>query len=106
MFLGQLEQLVLLAVLQLGDGAHAIDIRRKISREAGREVARGSLYAALQRLERKGYLAWETEDSTPARGGIPRRLFRVSPEGIAVLNDAHRAITNLSKGLEPLLTTP
>ena len=104
MFLGQLEQLLLLAVLQLGEGARAIDIRKLISSETGRDVPRGSLYAALQRLEKKGFLDWETEESNPARGGIPRRRFRVTADGVAVLNASHRAILNLSRGLETLLS--
>jgi DNA-binding PadR family transcriptional regulator len=100
--LGEFEQLVLLAILQLEEGAYAADIRREIEERADRSVSRGALYATLDRLEQKAYLRWETETSTPARGGIPRRRFIVTPTGIEALRASLEAILRLSRGLEAL----
>ncbi len=102
-FLGEFEHLVLLAVMQLGDAAHAIGVRRRIEERAGRSVARGALYGTLSRLEDKGFLGWQVEGSSPARGGIPRRRFTVTDDGVAALRTSQRAITRLSKGLESAL---
>lgn len=97
--LGEFEQLVLLAILRLREEAGASDIRHEIQDRARRKVSRGALYATLDRLERKGYLDWETESATPDRGGIPRRRFAVTPHGVEALRLSQEAILRLSRGL-------
>jgi DNA-binding PadR family transcriptional regulator len=101
--IGDFEQLVLLAVLQLGDTARAADVRARIESAAERRVSRGALYATLERLESKGLVDWTVEGTTPARGGIPRRRFRVTPAGLASLQRTQRALTRLSEGLGKVL---
>jgi PadR family transcriptional regulator, regulatory protein PadR len=101
--LGEFEQLVLLAVLQLGDDAYAVPVRGIIIERAGRDVARGALYTALERLEAKGLLTSRVGDPLPERGGRPRRYFSVTPQGLAMLRDARAAFANLSRGLESVL---
>lgn len=105
-FLGQFEQMVMLSLLQLGDEAHAISIRRHLADQAGHRVTRGALYRTLDRLESKGYLAWETDEPTAERGGHPRRRFFLTEEGLAALKDSHRAIAVLSRGLGSVLKEP
>lgn len=102
-YLGEFEQLVLLAILQLGTDARALDIRRELEEQANRATARGALYATLERLGSKGLLEWEVEDSTPTRGGLPRRRFIVTRAGLDALRFSRQAIANLSRGLEKLL---
>ena len=99
-FLGEFEHLVLLAVMQLKDDARALDLRTHLEERAERAVSRGALYATLERLERKGLLSWETEESTPARGGIPRRRFRATLEGLAAVRTSQRLIAKMSEGIE------
>jgi DNA-binding PadR family transcriptional regulator len=101
--LGEFEQLVLLAVLQLDAQAHAASVRRTIQEGARRRVTRGALYATLDRLTTKGFLDWDVEESTPARGGIPRRRFRVTKQGVAALRRSYHAVRTLSRGLEGVL---
>ena len=98
--LGEFEQLVLLAILQVRGRAGAANIRREIQEQAHRKVSRGALYATLDRLERKEFLSWQTESSTPARGGIPRRRFAVTSAGVEALRHSQQAILRLSRGLE------
>ena len=102
-FLGEFEQLVLLTLLQLGDGGYALPLRRELSRVAGRGVSRGALYRTLERLEQKRYLAWETEEDVPKRGGHPRRRFSVTQEGIRALRASRAALTELWSGVEEVL---
>lgn len=104
--IGEFEQLVLLAVLQLGDEAYAVPVRDLIVARAGRTVARGALYTALERLESKGLLVSRLGDPLPERGGRPRRYFTVTPEGLALLREARAAVANLSQGLESVLERP
>lgn len=101
--LGEFEQLVLLAVLQLDSDAHAATVRQTIEDGARRRVTRGALYATLDRLTTKGFLDWEVEESTPERGGIPRRRFRVTKSGVAALRRSYNALRTLSRGLERVL---
>ena len=89
--LGELEELTLLAVLSLADGAYGIVVQEVIERETGREVTLGAVYAALERMERKGLLRSGMSESTRERGGRRRRLFSVTGEGMRVLADVRRA---------------
>lgn len=102
-FLGEFEQMVLLAVLQLKAEAFAVGILEELDRRVGRSVSRGALYKTLERLETKGFLAWGTEEGPPERGGHPRRLFAVTPRGIAALQEARQALTRLWEGLDSVL---
>lgn len=103
MQLGDFEQLVLLAALQLGEGAVAADLKARIEGAAERSVSRGALYATLDRLGSKGLLAWAVEDAAPERGGIPRRRFHVTPAGVEAVRRSHRAVARLSEGLDDVL---
>ena len=89
--LGEFEELTLLAVLTLGDGAYGIVVQEVIERESGREVTLGAVYAALERLERKGLLRSVLADATGKRGGKRRRLFSVTPAGLRTLGETRRA---------------
>lgn len=102
-YLGEFEQLVLLAVLQLGTDARALDIRKELEEQANRPTARGALYATLERLVGKSFLEWEIEDSTPPRGGLPRRRFAVTKSGLEALRASREAVANLSRGLDGIL---
>lgn len=97
--LGELEYLVMLAVLQLEDGAGAVEIRELLRERARRSASRGTVYTTLDRLVRKGHLDWRTEEATPEGGGIPRRLFRVTAGGRRAVEQSARAIAQLSAGL-------
>jgi len=99
-YLGEFEQLVLLAILRLGDEAYAVPVREELARRAHRTVARGALYTALERLETKGLLRSRMSDPLPERGGRSRRYFRVTPPGLAALSDARAALLGLWQGLE------
>ena len=102
-FLGEFEQMVLLAVLQLSHEAFGPGISRELEKRAGRQVSRGALYATLDRLVRKGFLRWEIEAATSETRGNHRRRFTVTPEGVDELVAARQAFSNLSEGLEGVL---
>lgn len=101
--LGEFEQVVLLAVLRLGErGAYGVSIREEISERTKRKPAPGAIYTTLDRLERKGFVSSAVGEATPMRGGKAKRYYRVSARGQAALNRALSAFQNLSKGL-PIL---
>ena len=77
--LGEFEQIVLLAVLRLGDDACGVPIRQEIEKRTGRSLTVGALYRTFDRLEDKGYLTSSFSDPTAARGGRSRRYFKIAP---------------------------
>jgi DNA-binding PadR family transcriptional regulator len=99
-FLGEFEQMVLLSILQLREGAYAVAILRKLDERAGRSVSRGALYKTLERLEKKGFLEWGMEEGAPERGGHPRRSFTVTARGVAALQESRLALNRLWEGLD------
>lgn len=97
--LGEFEQVVLLAVLRLGDGAYGVTIRQEIAECTEREPAPGALYTTLDRLEEKGLVTSTYGDPTPERGGRAKRYFTVTSRGIRAVARAQRAYQRLLKGL-------
>jgi DNA-binding PadR family transcriptional regulator len=89
--LGDLEELMLLAVLRLGAHADGGGVRAELEERAARAVSVSTVYVTLMRLEEKGYArSWKGEP-TGERGGKARRHYEVSPEGLAAL-EAVRAV--------------
>ena len=89
--IGELEQLILLAILRLGPEAYGLSIARELESHAGRRLSRGALYTSLDRLETKGFLRWRLEPGGPERQALPKRVYSVLPSGVsrAALVAAH-----------------
>jgi PadR family transcriptional regulator PadR len=100
-YLGEFEQIVLLAILRLGDDAYGVPIRLDIEQRTGRALTVGALYRTLDRLEDKGYVSSAFSDPTPERGGRSKRYFRVKPIGLRTLRASHDALAAMWDGLEP-----
>jgi len=103
MALGEFEQLVLLAVLHLGDEAYGVEIVAAIEERTGRAVSRSSLYVTFDRLERKGYLVSDLRTGDDTRGGKLRRYVTVTRAGLAALRESREALLGMWQGLEPML---
>jgi len=101
-YLGELEQIVLLAVLRLGDAAYGVPILEQIERQTGRRLARGALYTALDRLEAKGCLRSRLGESLPERGGRARRYFTVTATALRALKASRQTLLRLWDGLEQI----
>jgi PadR family transcriptional regulator, regulatory protein PadR len=98
-FLGEFEQIVLLAVLRLGENAYGVTIRREIESCTRRAPAPGALYTTLDRMEEKGLVESWFGDPTPQRGGRAKRYFAVTKRGRAALVEAQRSYRKLLQGL-------
>ncbi len=101
--LGEFEQIVLLAVLRLGEGAYGAAITETIEHDAGRDVSVSAVHTTLDRLEQKGLVRSRMGDPTPQRGGKRKRHFEVKPAGVRALRASYRSIRRLARGLESLL---
>ena len=101
--LGDLEHLVLLAILRLGSDAYGIPILDEVSARSGREVSRATVYVALKRLEQKGLVSSRLGDSTPERGGRAKRFFKLKPSGLKALRESRAMFLSLWRDYESVL---
>ena len=97
--LGEFEQTVLLAILHVGDGAYGVPVTAEIVERTGREVSASAVYVTLRRLEKKGLVSSWMSEPMPERGGKPRRLVKVEPEGVRLLHATRARIEAMWKGL-------
>lgn len=94
--LGELEHLVLLAILSLGpEDAYGMRVRRALEQGAGRSPSVPTVYSALDRLEAKGLVQSRTGEATPERGGRAKKLFEVTPAGVAAVQDARAVLQRM-----------
>jgi len=101
-YLSDFELMILLALLHLGEEAYGVPISHEIEKRCGREVALGSVYAALDRLEEKGLVTSRLGDPTAERGGRAKRYFRVTDQGLRDVRETQRALIELWRGLPQL----
>jgi PadR family transcriptional regulator PadR len=101
-YLGQLELMVLLAVMRPARDAYGVLISREIAEKSGRDVALASVYAALERLERKGFVSSSLGEPTAERGGRARTYFKPTAAGLREAREAHGTLLRLSSGLSGL----
>jgi PadR family transcriptional regulator PadR len=104
--LGEFEQLLLLALAQLGPDASGLAVRELIELRTSRSISPGAIYTALQRLERRGFVSATLGDPTPQRGGKRRKLYRLRPAGARALEGMQAALARMSRGLRLKPTPP
>ena len=100
-YLGEFEQLVLLAVMRLGPKSYGVTIREEIETQSGRDVSLGAIYPTLDRLQEKGYVKSYVGEPTGERGGRSRRHFVLQPAGEEALRKSWEVLTALWDGYEP-----
>lgn len=98
--LGELEHMVLVAVLRLDDEAYGAAVAEEIERRTGRPVAGGSLYVTFDRLEAKGLLESRLGEPQPGRGGRGRRYLSVTGAGREAVRASRAALMALWRGIE------
>ena len=101
-YLGEFELLVMLAVIRLGEGAYGVPISREIEQHTGRDVAYGTVYATLERLQEKGLVSSNLGEATPQRGGRAKRYFRVTTKGLRTVRETKRSLTGFWKDVPAL----
>lgn len=94
-YLGEFEQIVLLALLKLKGNAYGARIRQLLLDEIDRDVVIGALYSTLERLEKKGMVSSHFGEATPQRGGRPKKYFIVSAKGEQALQRARMAMNKM-----------
>ena len=100
-FLGEFEEVVLLTVAILNEGAYGVTITQEIEQRSGRSVGFSTVHTTLQRLAEKGYLASQMGGATAERGGRRKRFFTVTAAGRRALQEVKQVRTDLWNALPP-----
>lgn len=99
-FLGEFEQLILLAVVRLKDAAYGIKIRDEIEARTGRDISIGSVYSAIDRMERRAFVSSQLGEPSSERGGRAKRFYRIERPGVAALHESQASLASLWDGVE------
>ena len=100
-YLGEFEEIVLLTVAVLGNGAYGVSITNELDEQSGRSVSLSAVHAALHRLEEKGMLSSYLGDATAERGGRRKRLFSVTAQGSQILHEIRSVRERLWSAIPP-----
>lgn len=98
-FLGEFEQVVLLALLRLKEQAYGAAIRQLLDEQINRDVAIGALYSTLERMEKKGLVTSKLGEATAERGGRAKRFFSVTAAGEGALKRSRSAMDTMWQGV-------
>src|SRR5262245_2344884 len=99
LYLGELEQLILLAMARLGDDAYGVTIRQTVADSTGRDITLGTVYKTLWRLEQKKFVSCWIADPTAERGGRRKKMYELSPLGKRALNQSLESLRRMTQGL-------
>jgi DNA-binding PadR family transcriptional regulator len=99
---GDLELLVMLALVRLDQNAYGVSIAREIAETGKRRVALGSVYAALERLEERGLVKSTLGEATPERGGRAKRYFQITGLGLRELQATRKALISMWQNIPSL----
>lgn len=104
-FLGDLEEIILLAIVGLDGESYGVPIYEKVEEERESFTSLGAIYAALDRLEQKGFVSSRLGEATAERGGRAKKYFKIEGEGMRALDEAERVRQSMRRvkiGLQPL----
>lgn len=104
--LGEFEQLILLALIRLGPDGYGVAVQREIQLRARRRIAFGTVYAALARLEVKGFAASRLGEPTAERGGRRKRYFTILPAGRRAVERTVQAMRRMTQGIDAVWEKP
>ena len=104
-YLGEFEQLLLWALLHVGEDAYGARIREVVEVRTDRAVSPGAVYTALDRLESRGLVSSWLGEPTAQRGGKRKRYYRLEPHGAELLRRSDAALGRMARGLRPKLQT-
>lgn len=101
--LGEVEHLILVALLHLDQESYGVPIMKEVAARTGRAIARPAVYIALKRLEAKGFVTSHVGEPTAERGGRSKRIFRLTKSGARQLRDAREAFVRMWADADHLL---
>jgi PadR family transcriptional regulator PadR len=101
-YLGEFEQLILLAIVRLGEEATGGAVRQIVADASQRTVWIGAVHTTLERLALKGMVSSRVMPADDERGR-PRKIYSLQPKGHAAIEHAYRTWVRMTRGLKPKL---
>jgi PadR family transcriptional regulator PadR len=101
--LGEFEQLLLFALLRVGEDAYGLTLRREIETRTSRVVSAGAVYTAMERLEARGFVSSVIGEPTPQRGGKRKKHYRLEQAGARALTRSYDSLHEMARGVLPKL---
>ncbi len=101
--LGDLEFLILLAILRLGEHAYGVSIAEELDHRAGRGLSRATIHVTLRRLEQHRLVLSELGAPRDDRAGKPRRYYQLLPAGIELVRRSKATYSRMWHGLGAVL---
>ncbi len=98
--LGEFEEFTLLAVRALGEPTYGVPVQQFVEQATGRRATIGAVYAALDRLEAKGFVRSTLGEPTATRGGKRKRLFTVTAAGLKAATELRRVREQIWRTIE------
>jgi PadR family transcriptional regulator PadR len=98
--IGEFEQLVLLALIRVGEEAYGVPIHEELTARAQRTISVAAVYKTLERLEAKGYVSTRIGEPTAERGGRRRKYFKLEALGRRALRDSLATLRRMTAGIE------
>jgi len=99
LYLGELEQLILLALARLGDDAYGVTVRQAVADSTGRDITLGTVYKTLWRLEQKKFVSCWISEPTAERGGRAKKMYQLEPLGKRALRQSLENLRRMTQGL-------
>jgi DNA-binding PadR family transcriptional regulator len=106
LYLSNVEMMVILALLRLGEDSYGVPISRELEQRSGRHVAIASVYATLERLEQKGIVTSRLGEPSSERGGRAKKYFSVTGKGVRAVRETQQCLQKLWHGLPQLKEAP
>jgi PadR family transcriptional regulator, regulatory protein PadR len=103
--LTRMEEILLLVIWELGEGAYGVPIGERVERLLGRELSVGAIYVPLERMVAAGWLRAEEGEPTPVRGGRRKRYYRITAAGAKALRTTRRLTDRIWAGKPDNLPT-
>lgn len=101
--IGELEELILLAVCILDGNAYGVSVKNEVERHTSRSILLGAVHITLYRLQDKGLLDSRLGGASEKRGDRRKRLFRITKKGMEQLR-ASQEVRQKMWGLIPKLS--
>jgi len=99
--IGELEELLLLAIASLVPDAYGFSIKSLISERAKRDINLSAVHAALYRLESKGLIKSAFGEASAKRGGKKKKYFELTAAGVAAIRESRAIRNDLWQSIEP-----
>jgi DNA-binding PadR family transcriptional regulator len=101
-FLPKIEEIILLAIWKLGGNAFGTLIIQQVEKDTGSSWVSGSVYSALARLKKHGFINTVEKERSSEGIGRPRVYYELTESGKEKLLSIQRVTSKMWEGVPNL----